>query len=59
MSGWRFCLYKRKSGIFYAELLNPEGVRVLFRSTKVKDRDQAVLSVSPGSSGNHFLEIKN
>ena len=42
---WRFCLYPRKNGIYYAELLHPEGARVLYRSTGSKNRDEAAAIV--------------
>jgi len=36
-----FYLYPRKSGIYYAELLDQEGSRVICRSTRSKNRDEA------------------
>ena len=41
-----FYLYKRKSGIYYAELLDPiTNQRALYRSTGERDKDKALLTV--------------
>ena len=45
MGSRRFYLYPRKNGVIYAELLGPEGTRVLYRSTGTKNRDEAAAIV--------------
>jgi len=42
----RYYLHKRKNGIFYAELVTPEGNKLTARSTGTIDRDEALLAVS-------------
>lgn len=39
----RFYLFKRYTGIFYAEILGPQGERIASRSTGKRDRDSALL----------------
>jgi hypothetical protein len=40
----RFFIYERhSSGIFYAEMLGPNGERLASRSTEKRNRDEAVL----------------
>ena len=46
MGDRRFYLFKRKNGVYYAELLNLGGARVLYRSTGSRDRDEALLTVA-------------
>ena len=42
-----FYLYPRKNGILYAEILDKQtGARVATLSTRTKNRDEAVLTVS-------------
>ena len=45
MGGRRFYLYPRKNGVYYAELLNIDSARVLYRSTRSKNRDEAAAIV--------------
>jgi integrase len=45
MSARVFYLFKRKSGIFYAQLTNPQNGAVLHRSTGTKNRDEAAAKV--------------
>jgi integrase len=55
----RFCVYKRPSGIYYAELFDPDtGARIASLSTKKRHRDEAVVMAHdwaenglPSSSG--------
>lgn len=43
----RYYLYKRSTtGVFYVELIDPQGRRLSPRSTKTKNRDEAVLLVA-------------
>ena len=46
MGDRRFYLYQRKNGVYYAELLTREGARVLYRSTRSKNRDEALFTVA-------------
>jgi integrase len=39
-------LHTRNKGIFYAELITPEGIKLTARSTGTRDRDEALLKVS-------------
>jgi integrase len=41
----KFYLHKR-NGIFYAEIISSTGVKLSARSTRVRDRDEAVMTVS-------------
>ena len=45
--GKSFYLYKNKKGVFIAEILDPKtGVRVCYRTTGIKSRDEAVILVA-------------
>ncbi|MCL2472898.1 MAG: hypothetical protein FWF26_04395 [Treponema sp.] len=46
MGDRKFYLYRRKSGVYYAELLSQDGLRVLYRSTGSKNRDTALFAVA-------------
>ncbi|WP_010255603.1 hypothetical protein [Treponema primitia] len=44
--GRSFYLYPRKDGVLYAEIMDPQtGMRIVSRSTRTKNRDEAVLTV--------------
>jgi hypothetical protein len=40
-----FYLYQRKNGVFYAEFLSGNGDRILYRSTKSRDKVEAAAIV--------------
>jgi integrase len=42
----RYYLHTRKNGIFYAELVTPEGNKLTARSTGTKSRDEALLIIA-------------
>jgi len=46
MGDRKFYLFKRKSGFYYAELLNQKGTKTIFKSTGSKNRDEALLIVA-------------
>ncbi|MDR0448786.1 MAG: site-specific integrase [Treponema sp.] len=42
----RYYLHTRHNGVFYAELVTPDGHKLIARSTRTKDRDEALLVIA-------------